>query len=57
LEFLSFLEDHDLFVAVATSSDGEYAELSLQRAGLSGRFGVVVTGDQVARGKPARHLP
>jgi beta-phosphoglucomutase-like phosphatase (HAD superfamily) len=53
LEFLRFVEDQGLSLAVATSSDAEYTEFSLQQAGLKGRFGVVVTGDQVARGKPA----
>ena len=53
LEFLSFIDDHGLPVAVATSSDADYATFSLQQAGLDGRFGIIVTGDQVARGKPA----
>jgi HAD superfamily hydrolase (TIGR01509 family) len=42
--------------AVATSSARRQAEISLLAAGLSGRFPVVVTGDQVARGKPAPDL-
>jgi len=53
LEFLSFVEGHYLPVGVATSSDRDYTESSLRRAGLQGRFKVVVTGDQVAHGKPA----
>jgi len=52
LEFLSFLERQDLPVAVATSSDRDYTESSLRGVGLFGRFGVIVTGDQVANGKP-----
>ena len=52
-EFLDFVEDHGLPMAVATSSEAEYTEFSLRQAGLEGRFRVVVTGDQVARGKPA----
>ena len=53
LEFLSFLDARAIPVAVATSSDHEYAQFSLGKAGLPGRFRVVVTGDQVANGKPA----
>lgn len=53
LEFLSFVEAHHLPFAVATSSDRDYTEFSLRRAGLQGRFGVIVTGDQIANGKPA----
>lgn len=53
LEFLAFAEERRLRLAVATSSEVEYTELSLRQAGLGGRFGVVVTGEQVARGKPA----
>ncbi len=53
LELLAFLEQCGLPVAVATSSEAEYAEFSLRSAGLGGRFAVVVTGDQIARGKPA----
>lgn len=53
LEFLSFVDDHGLPAAVATSSDADYTEFSLRCADLAGRFSVVVTGNQVARGKPA----
>jgi beta-phosphoglucomutase-like phosphatase (HAD superfamily) len=53
LEFLAFTEARCLPVAVATSSDAEYTGISLRQAGLEGRFDVVVTGDQVVRGKPA----
>lgn len=52
-EFLVFLEERQLPVAIATSSDRSYTETSLTRAGLDGRFKVIVTGDQVAKGKPA----
>lgn len=51
--FLSFLEEQALSSAVATSSDGVYAEFSLRSAGIVGRFDAVVTGDQITRGKPA----
>jgi beta-phosphoglucomutase-like phosphatase (HAD superfamily) len=53
LEFLAFLGGQGLPVAVATSSEADYAAFSLRHAGLEGRFSAVVTGDEVARGKPA----
>ena len=53
LELLAWVEDHRMPIAVATSSDRDYATLSLQRAGLAGRFATVVTGEEVAHGKPA----
>jgi beta-phosphoglucomutase len=53
LEFLTFLDAQGLPVAVATSSESDYTVFSLRHAGLEGRFEVVVTGDQVDRGKPA----
>jgi beta-phosphoglucomutase-like phosphatase (HAD superfamily) len=53
VEFLDFVERKRLLTAVATSSDADYAEFSLQHAGLDGRFRIIVTGDRVARGKPA----
>lgn len=52
-ELLSFLREHHVRVAVATSSDRDYASLSLRAAGLEMLFDHIVTGDQVARGKPA----
>jgi HAD superfamily hydrolase (TIGR01509 family) len=52
LEFLNLVEHHGLPMAVATSSEAVYTEFSLRQAGLEGRFDAVVTGDQVARGKP-----
>ncbi len=53
LEFLDFAEARGLPIAIATSSEVDFAKFSLQQAGLDGRFPVVVTGDQVVRGKPA----
>ena len=53
IEMLSFLERRKLPVTVATSSDQEYASLSLRVAGLEGRFQYLITGDQVLHGKPA----
>ncbi len=52
-ELLSFLREHQVSVAVATSSDRDYASLSLRAAGLAALFDHIVTGDQVVRGKPA----
>jgi HAD superfamily hydrolase (TIGR01509 family) len=52
-EFLAFVKERGLPVAVATSSHRDYTEQSLERAGLAGRFDAVVTGDQIAHGKPA----
>jgi HAD superfamily hydrolase (TIGR01509 family) len=51
--FLSFVKDEALLSAVATSSDAHFAELSLRSAGIADRFDALVSGDQVARGKPA----
>jgi beta-phosphoglucomutase len=53
LPFLAFLDKQRLPMAVATSSEADYAAFSLRHAGLEGRFEVIVTGDEVARGKPA----
>lgn len=52
-EFLSFVRDQGLPIALATSSDCTYTEFSLGKAGLEGAFDVVVTGDQVRQPKPA----
>ncbi|MDO8273073.1 MAG: HAD-IA family hydrolase, partial [Gammaproteobacteria bacterium] len=52
-EILDLIRAERLPVAVATSSDTEYMKFSLSKAGLTGRFEVVVTGDTVRRGKPA----
>ncbi len=53
LPFLEFLRDRGVPTAVATSSEAPFTEFSLGRAGLLGAFQVVVTGDQIERGKPA----
>ena len=52
-ELLSFLGEHQVPTAVATSSDQDYTTFSLRAAGLEGRFNHIVTGDQVVNGKPA----
>ena len=54
VELLEYLAGQDLAVAIATSSDQEYAAFSFKAAGLDTRmFTHVVTGDQVKNGKPA----
>jgi len=53
LEILTFADAQRLPVAVATSSEADYAAFSLRHAALEGRFTVIVTGDRVAHGKPA----
>jgi HAD superfamily hydrolase (TIGR01509 family) len=52
IEFLDFVEGRGLLTAVATSSDREFTTISLRQAGLTDRFRVVVTVDQIAHGKP-----
>jgi HAD superfamily hydrolase (TIGR01509 family) len=52
-ELLALLARERLQVGVATSSEKDYTAFSLRHAGLEGRFKVIVTGDEVARGKPA----
>ncbi len=52
-EVLSFVDDQKLPAAVATSSEAEFADMTLRQAALSHRFSAIVTGDQVGRGKPA----
>lgn len=51
-ELLSWMKVQHRPYAVATNSDGPYASYCLQQGGLVGEFPVVVTRDQVARGKP-----
>lgn len=53
LELLEVVRAHGLPAAVATSSEADYADLTLNRAGLRHWFAVAVTGDQVTHGKPA----
>src|SRR5262249_22784775 len=53
IELLSFVSEHRIPIAIATSSDQNYATFSLQAAGLGGRFSYIITGDQVINGKPA----
>jgi HAD superfamily hydrolase (TIGR01509 family) len=52
VELLDALRQHGLKVAVATSASRRAAELHLGRSGLRAYLPVVVTRDDVARGKP-----
>ena len=53
-ELLEYLTTRKIPIAIATSSDQEYAAFSLSAAGLDPRqFAHVVTGEQVEKGKPA----
>jgi beta-phosphoglucomutase len=52
-ELIAFVRDEGLPLALATSSDSSFTELSLGCANLLGSFDVVVTGDQVTHLKPA----
>ena len=52
-ELLAWVAERQIPIAVATSSDRAYTTFSLGHAGLAGRFATVVTGDEVAHGKPA----
>lgn len=52
-ELIAFVRSEGLPLALATSSDSSFTELSLGRANLLGSFDVVVTGDQVTEPKPA----
>jgi len=52
-ELTRLLAKRGIPMAVATSTYRAAAERSLTLAGLDGRFDVMVTGDEVERGKPA----
>jgi beta-phosphoglucomutase len=52
-EFLMMLEKFNLKTGVATSTHEKEAEAHLRAVGIRSRFSVVVTGEQIARGKPA----
>jgi HAD superfamily hydrolase (TIGR01509 family) len=52
-EFLEYLAGQEIPVAVATSSNREYAKFSLEAASVDLRkFAHIVTGEQVEKGKP-----
>ena len=52
-EMLQFARERRLLVALATSSDSDFAQLTLDRSGLASSFAVRVCGEEVACGKPA----
>lgn len=51
-QLLAFLEQRNLPLAVATSTERRLTLPRLARTGLLSRFEVVATGDEVSRGKP-----
>ena len=53
VELLDWLAGREVPTAVATSTQHALAMEKLALAGLADRFGIVVCGDQVPRGKPA----
>jgi beta-phosphoglucomutase len=55
-ELLALLRHRAIPYALATNSDGPYAEECLRQSGVQAAFPVVVTRDQVERGKPAPDL-
>ena len=50
---LDYADERRLAVAVATSTERSLAEFTLRCGGLGDRFRVIVTGDEIANGKPA----
>jgi HAD superfamily hydrolase (TIGR01509 family) len=53
VELLAALRERSIRTALATSGHRRYVDLALESAGLVGAFDVEVTGDLVAKGKPA----
>lgn len=51
-EILDFFREKNVRMAVASSSAGRFIEGNLRNAGIREYFEVVVSGDQVKRGKP-----
>lgn len=52
-ELLAYLKEQNVPVAIATSSHRDQMSFSLRVSGLSHSFDAVVTGDEIAQGKPA----
>jgi len=50
-EFLAFLKEHDIPMAVATSSDRRVVEAAFRRLGVSGYFGKIFTCSEIGAGK------
>lgn len=55
-ELFVFLRSTPTLVAVATSTHGAEAAISLRAAGIDERFDAFVTGDEVTTGKPAPEI-
>ena len=53
LELLDYLKEHAVRLAVASSAPQKLIENNLRIAGISDYFHVIVSGEQVAHGKPA----
>jgi HAD superfamily hydrolase (TIGR01509 family) len=55
-EVLALLDKQGISAAVATSTGARRATHLLETSGIAAKFAAVVTGDQVARSKPAPDL-
>ena len=53
IELLTALKQRGTPVGLASNSSGEFVRRTLNTAGLGGAFGVIVSADDVAHGKPA----
>jgi len=51
-EMLDYCDAHGLLKAVGTSSGRSMAEIKLRSGGIEGRFDAMLTGSDVAKGKP-----
>lgn len=52
IELIEYLSEHDISIAIATSSSRRITTRNLQKSGLFDRFDVIVTRDEVQHGKP-----
>lgn len=53
VELLDLLDTHHIPKAVATSTEYPEALFTLHQAGIADRFSLIISGDQIANGKPA----
>lgn len=53
IELLTFLEEHGILVALASSSDRKMVQKELDHAGITKYFGRIICGDMVKNSKPA----
>lgn len=56
LALLNWLKEEGIPHALATNSDGPFAQLCLEHSGLLGQFEIQITRDQVSAGKPEPDL-